>query len=696
VGTPLVDTMGDAIVEFDIKGAFGHLQCVVGIARETAALTGQQMRRDVLTILDRQPVAIVPDADFTGIVIRDPDLCLRYSAALIEGVKVTPSPLWMQQRLARAGMRPINNVVDITNYVMLELGQPLHAFDYDLLRGRAGDRQGDRPTIIMRRAHPGEHLTTLDGVDRGLDPDMLMITDTAGTIAVGGVMGGANTEVNDGTTSVLLEAANFDFLSIRRTSQMLKLSSEAASRFGKRVDPELTVVALARAGQLLEELAGGKVRPVYGDIYPAKPQPKTIELDPAYVNRLLGVDVPVEEMVRILGALECGVTESGGMGEREKERKREPGNGSALPLSHSPILRVTVPSHRQDVNIPADLVEEIGRIYGYDRMSLTLMEDALPPQRRNIALDGEEKVRDVLVGAGLTEIITYTMVDIADDARVRADKVAPDPADTVKVLNPLAADRAHLRRSLVPAQLNTARANLRFSDRVVTFEVGRVFYPRPGETLPAEPRRLSALMIGPREPQGWQPRDVSPLGYFDLKGVVETLLARLEAKDVAWERGEHPATHPGRTARLLIGGKDAGALGELHPVVRAAFDLPSVPVAVMELDLDIVLAGWGAAEPMVEISTQPAIYEDLAVIVDETTPAAQVAALIRQSGGKLLVDLRLFDLYRGGQIATGKKSLAYSLTFQAADRTLTDEDTRKLRAKIVGRLERELGASLRA
>ncbi len=627
----------------------------------------------------------MPDADFTGIVIQAPDLCLRYSAALIERVQVAPSPLWMQQRLARAGMRPINNVVDITNYVMLELGQPLHAFDYDLLRGRAGGR----PTIIMRRAHPGEHLTTLDGVDRALDPDMLMITDTAGTIAVGGVMGGANTEVNDGTTSVLLEAANFDFLSIRRTSQMLKLSSEAGSRFGKRVDPELTVIALARAGQLLEELAGGKVRPVYGDIYPAKPQPKTIVLDPAYVNRLLGVDVPVEEMVRILRALEFGV-------EVVDKEIRKQGNKDDDLVYLSTCLLVTVPTHRQDVNIPADLVEEIGRIYGYDRMPHTLMEDELPPQRRNVALDGEEKVRDVLVGAGLTEIITYTMVDIADDARIRADKVAPDPVDYVKVLNPLAADRAHLRRSLLPGQLNTARANLRFTDRVATFEVGRVFYPRPGETLPAEPRRLSALMIGPREPQGWQPRDASPLGFFDLKGVVETLLARLEVKEVAWERGEHPATHPGRTARLLIGGVDAGMLGELHPVVRAAFDLPNVPVAVMELDLDIVLAGWGAAEPMAEISTQPAIYEDLAVIVDEATPAAQVAALIRQSGGKLLVDLRLFDVYRGGQIAAGKKSLAYSLTFQAADRTLTDEDTRKLRAKIVGRLERELGATLRA
>ncbi len=456
VGTPLIDYLGDAILTFDIKGAFGHLQCVAGIARETAALTGETFRRDVLTILDRKPVAMAPDADFTGIVIRDPDLCLRYSAALIEGVKIGPSPYWMQQRLLRAGMRPISNVVDITNYVMLELGQPLHAFDYDLLRERAGGR----PTIIMRRAHPGEHLTTLDGVDRELDPDMLMITDTAGTIAVGGVMGGANTEVNDATTAVLLEAANFNFLSIRRTSQMLKLSSEAGNRFGKQVDPELTVVALARAGQLLEELAGGKVRPVYGDIYPARPQPKTIELDPGYVNRLLGVDVPVEEMVRILRALEFSV----------------------LSASAPPRLSVTVPSHRQDVSIAADLVEEIGRIYGYDRMPHTLLEDELPPQRRNVSLEGEEKVRDVLVGTGLTEIITYSIVDITDDARVRADKAAADPAEYVKVLNPLSSDRAHLRRSLLPGVLNTARANLRFTDRVAVFEIGRVFTRGPARS----------------------------------------------------------------------------------------------------------------------------------------------------------------------------------------------------------------------
>jgi phenylalanyl-tRNA synthetase beta chain len=300
----------------------------------------------------------------------------------------------MQQRLQHAGQRPINNVVDITNYVMLELGQPLHAFDYDLLRERAGGR----PSIIMRRAFEGEHLTTLDGVDRALDPGMLMITDTAGTIAVGGVMGGANTEVNDGTTAVLLEAANFNFLSIRRTTQILGLSSEAGSRFGKGVDPELTVKALARAGQLLAELAGGAVRPVYGDCYPGKPAPRSIELEPAYINRLLGIDVPVDEMVRVLRALEFEVTEIREDGDRPS-------------VSPSPRLRVAIPSHRLDVSIPADLAEEIGRVYGYDRLPVTLLQDELPPQRRNVALEGEEAVRDILSGAGLDEVITYSMID---------------------------------------------------------------------------------------------------------------------------------------------------------------------------------------------------------------------------------------------------------------------------------------------
>ena len=676
VGTPLVDYLGDTILEFDIKGAFGHLQSILGIAREVAALTGQTLRAPTSPQRMASGPILRADADFAGIVIDAPDLCLRYSAALIEGLTVGPSPLWMQQRLQRAGMRPISNAVDVTNYVMLELGQPLHAFDYDLLKARAGGR----PTIIMRRAYAGERLTTLDGVDRALDPGMLMITDTAGTIAVGGVMGGANTEVHAGTRAILLEAANFDFLSIRRTSQVLKLSSEAGSRFGKRVDPELTVKALARAGELLAELAGGTTRPVYGDVYPGKPAPRSIDLDPAYVRRLLGMDLQVGDVARTLRALEFDVAAG--------VQKDHP---SAAP-SH---LTVKVPGHRLDVNIPADLVEEIGRIYGYDRMPTTLLQDELPPQRRNVPLEGEEKTRDVLCGTGLNEVITYSMIDITDDARLRPDNTPPDPSHHVRVLNPLSAERSHLRRTLLPGLLRTARLNLRFVDRVAIFELGRVFIPRPGEALPAEPRRVAALLTGPREPNAWQSHDTGALGFFDLKGITEALVTRLTLSDVTWERAKHPALHPGRTALLRVKGAEAGILGELHPAVRAAFDLPEIPVIVMELDLEVLLTSWGGAQSVTETSAQPAVYEDLALIVDEATPASQVAWLIRQSGGKLLVDLRLFDLYRGQPVPPGKKSLAYALTFQAPDRTLTDEEVHKLRSKIAGRLERELAATLR-
>ena len=334
-----------------------------------------------------------------------------------------------------------------------------------------------------------------------------------------------------------------------------------------------------------------------------------------------------------------------------------------------------------------------------------------------------------MAGAGQDEGITYSMIDLRDEIRLgRGEVSSPAGGETlggetlggetlggetlggetlggetpplqphVTVLNPLTADRGHLRRTLLPSLLNTTRANLRFTDRVAIFEIGRVFIPRPEETLPAEPRRLAAVMVGPREASTWLGHDALPLGFFDIKGVAEALVARLGLSDVRWERGEHPAMHPGRTARLLVGGTEIGLLGELHPKVRAAFDLPDQPVMLLELDLEALLAGWGTAASleMAELSTQPPIFEDLALLVDEAVPAAQVADLIRQAGGKLLVSVRLFDVYRGGQVPAGKKSLAYALTYQAPDRTLTDEDTRKLRGKIVARLERELGAILR-
>ena len=671
VGMPLADYLGNAVLEFDIKGPFAHLHSVISIAREVAALTGKTYRRDVLTILDREPVQIVPQAPFLDLEIADPDLCPRYSAALIRGVKVGPSPFWMQQRLMRAGMRPINNIVDITNYVMLELGQPLHAFDYQLLRPRPG---GDKPAIIVRRARPGERITTLDGIERDLDPEMLLITDGGGPVAIAGIMGGLESEVTEDTGDVLLESANFDFINNRRTAQMLRLSSEASARFGRRVDPELTVKALARAGQLMAELAGGSVEPVYGDLYPGRAEPRVITLDPAYVGWILGVEIPVDEMVRILESLEFQV--------KVHNRKSE--------------LEVTVPSYRLDVNIPVDLVEEIGRIWGYDRLPTTLIADELPPQRGNPALEGEERVRDVLVGCGLQEVITYSLGNLEAFARLNPAGERPDPDEYVRIANPLSSEREFMRRTLKSNLLETLRDNLRYAERVAIFEVGRVYLPREDEILPAEPRRLAIAMTGPRTDRSWLGGDSGELDFYDLKGVVEALLAHLGLDEsCVFTPSEHPTFKPGRTAALTVNGVEVGVMGEVHPLVCEVFEMEGRRVCLLEFDLEALLGQVSPARFMRPISRFPAVIQDLAVVVDEDVPGRRVEEVITAAGGSLLREALLFDLYRGEQIPSGKKSLAFSLTYQADDRTLTDKEVARVQSRIVRRLERELSAQLR-
>lgn len=664
VGMPLADYMGDAILNLDIKGGFGHLQNVTGIAREAAALLDVPMKSDVLTILDRAPVTSTEQADFIELLIADPDLCPRYSAALISGVKIGPSPFWMQQRLLRAGMRPINNIVDITNYVMIELGQPLHAFDYHKLASR---KAGGKPAIIVRRAKEGETMTTLDNQLRQLDPQMLLITDGGGPVAIAGVMGGLESEVTESTTDILLESANFNFLNNRRTSQMLGLKSEASTRFGKRIDPELTLKALARAGQLMEQLAGGTVKPVYGDVYPGQREPVIITLDPAYVNRLLGLGIPVDEMARILTSLEFKVEEQGDK------------------------LQVTVPRHRLDVSLPADVAEEIARVYGYDRFPSTVLRDELPPQRDNPRLEGAERVRDILAGCGLDEIITYSMTTEAREALLGAKDERP----YLHVINPIAADKIAMRHTLLASALDTMASNLRFVERAAVFEIGAVYLPREGQPLPDEPRHLSMAMTGPRQDENWQTMDRALLDFWDIKGVIEVLVERLHLSDVRYEPVEHSTYHTGRAANLILGEKMVGTFGELHPLVRKSFGLPDQPVCVAELELDLLLdVALGTAYQ--SVSRFPAVREDIAVVVDEAISAAQVEATIWNAGGKLLREVRLFDLYRGEQIGAGRKSLAYRLVYQADDRTLTDDDATRIRAKIIQTLERELSAILRA
>jgi len=681
VGVPLVDYLGDAVLEFDIKGPFAHLYSVFGVAREVAALLDVPLRNDPRRAAASHPVTITPTPHYIVLEIADPDLCPRYSAAFIGGVRVGPSPFWMQIRLRLAGMRPINNIVDITNYVMLELGQPLHAFDYHRLRPRPGET---RPAIIVRRARPNEQMTTLDGVLRTFDGEMLLITDGGGPVAVAGVMGGLESEITDATTDILLESANFHFLSIRRTARLLGLTSEASQRFGRQVDPELTVPAALRAALLMAELAGGTVAPSVGDLYPGRQMPRTVELNPADVTRILGVEVPPDDIVRILTALEFTVRPA-----------------------DSGCYTVTIPSHRPDVTRPVDLVEEIGRIWGYDRFPPTLLQDELPPQRPNVRLECAERVRDLLVGCGLDEVITYSLVDIADEGRLRPQDPSPDPSRYLRLKNPLSADRAYLRQTLLPSLLRTLRDNLRFQERVAIFEIGAVYLPVDGELLPDEPLRLGIVMTGPREPRSWLPdRQTTPLGFYDLKGVVEALLAGLGLSGTFERpvRGEPrsaaewriiDAFHPGRCAQVSVNGTFLGIMGELHPLVREAFDLPQQPVAALEFDMEALLGLWGAPRRMTPISLHPPVYEDLSVVVDEETPAVRVRDLIAQTGAPLLRSVVLFDVYRGEQIGPGKKSLAYRLTYQADDRTLTDQDVARVREKIVRRLEREIGAAIR-
>jgi len=680
VGTPLVDYMGDAVLEFDIKGPFGHLQSVFGVAREVAALLDVPLKKSVVEVLERHPAELTPTPDYLVLEIDDPDLCSRYSAAFIRGVKIGPSPFWMQMRLRLAGMRPISNIVDITNYVMLELGQPLHAFDYHTLRAKPGD---DLPAIVVRRARPGEQMTTLDGELRTFDEEMLLITDGGGPVGIGGVMGGLESEVTETTTDILLEAANFNFLNIRRTSRLLGLTSEASQRFGRRVDPELTVRAAARAAHLMAELGGGAVVSVISDLYPGRQPQRVIEFDPAYATRILGVEVPADEIVRILSSLEFQVSRSQVSGSTDS------GKPAALPPE---TLSVTVPSHRLDVTLPIDLVEEVGRVWGYDRFPTTLMRDELPPQRANLRLEGAGRVRDLLTGSGLDEVITYSMVNVEHEGKLRPLGPPPDPARYLRVRNPISVERAYLRQTLLPSLLHTARENLRFLDHVAIFEIGAVYLPLEGQTLPDEPRRLGGVITGPREARSWLVgQDRTLMDFYDLKGVIEALLAGLGLAGV-FEPGEHTAFHPGRCAQVSVGEDVVGVMGELHPLVRDAFDLPAQPICALEFDLDGLLAAWGAPKTMIPISVHPPVYEDLAVVVDEAVPAVRVRDLVVQTGKPLLRSAVLFDVYRGEQAGADRKSLAYRLTYQADDRTLTDREVAKVRSKITYRLERELDA----
>jgi len=591
--------------------------------------------------------------------------CPRYSATVLENVSAGTAPRWLRSRLQNAGMRSINVVVDATNYVMLETGQPLHAFDYDVLVTRAG---GDAPSLHVRSATPGETLLTLDGVERKLTANHLVIADTLGAIALAGVMGGRETEVSAATKTVLLEAATFNAVSVRKTARQFNLHSEASTRYSKGLSAELVPNAALRACELLQAHAGATVVGL-AETYP-KPQPvQTVELNRSEIERVLGVGLPDGAVERLLTALE-------------------------FRLENTPWgWTITVPTHRLDIQAgAADIIEELARLNGYGDLPGRLLPQELPALVGNAALEFEQKLQDILAVAGLSEALTYSLSSAELESRLR-------PSDRpVSLLNPLSPERSILRTMLLPGLLEVAARNLQSGERVAMFELGPVFHVVPG-LLPEEPRRLAIVLCGRRTASAWDdPHTVKPNQYdfFDGKAALDAVFQGLNIGGVrCTAAGDVPYLHPGRAAVLSVNGLSLGHLGELHPQVARAFELEGRAVIAAELDLEALFSAVPGRVAYHPFGTLPVAKRDMAVIVPEAVTADAILAEIRTAGGELLGDAVLFDVYRGESIPPGTKSLAYALSYQAKDKTLTDKELDKAQQKIEGRLKHLLQATIR-
>ncbi len=698
VGMPLRDYLGNEVLDLFLTPDMARCLNMIGVAREVSALTNVALHLppDETASTGRNEAA-----SYVRVEIANPELCNRYIGLIIKDVVIGPSPNWMQERLLQAGMRPINNIVDITNYVMLEWGQPLHAFDYDLLKQRAVASGQPLPAITVRAGRPGEKMTTLDGIERELDESMLMITDTLGSIAVAGVMGGSETEVGAHTRAILLEAATFEHINNRRAAQKLKLHSEASQRFSRGIPATLNLIAGKRAAALMRDYAGGTIVPGVVDAYPVPQIERVVYTTASDVRRLLGMEVSLETMAESLRRLDISSeivdalpAEHAELGQAAFGLNVEPGER---------LLRCVAPWHRLDIQVPADLCEEVARIIGYEDIATTLMSDVLPPAHINDTLRTEEILRDVLTSLGLMETINYTLTTPENHDKLNRAKpgTAEREQQFITLFNPLSVNRRAMRRSMLVSALENAAYNHRYSQRLATFEIGRVYLPEKGDgKLPLEEHRLSILLTGPRRPSSIHadPAGTEPFDFFDVKGVLEALFARLGMNNngIEYVAVSNQPAFAATCAEIRVHGAVQGIMGEIHPLVLQEFDI-SAEARVYVADLAIaplVKPGW-RLQPMKPISVYQPVVEDLAFVVGEEVTSGALSTAIRKAGGAQLTNVELFDVYRGQSIPQGHKSLAYQLTYESPEGNLSESRVQELRTRIIRRVSETVGANLR-
>ena len=633
----------DTVVDFEITNNRPDCYSILGLAREAAAAFNKPMRHHDPVVRGGAAGEL---SELLEVEVPAEDLCRRYTARMVRNVKIAPSPKWLRQRLRANGVRPINNIVDITNYVMLEYGQPMHAFDY---------RYVGSGKIIVRRSEPGETLTTLDGNVRTLTPGMLVIADETKPIGLAGIMGGENSEIMDDTVDVVFESANFNGTSIRQTALALGMRTEASGKFEKNIDPLLTLPAVDRACELVELLGAGEVMDGVIDVLNDIPEPRTIELEPDRINALLGTDISEADMVEYLRRLEIPVE------------------------GHE----IRVPSWRPDLVGMADIAEEVGRLFGYNNIPTTTFRGAATEGGYTEAMKLENRAGSLCRSLGYSEILTYSFVSpsIFDQIRLPEDSSL---RNAMRIQNPLGEDASIMRTVALPSMLAIlARNNAYHNDAVKLYELAKVYLPKPGQILPDEPKHLVLGTYGEHE------------DFFKMKGEIEAFLRGMNVPEARYTAEKHdPTFHPGRCARVSVGGVDLGCFGQIHPLVARSYGIDG-EIFAAELNFTALLSLQLPEKTYTPLPKYPAVTRDIAVVCGDSVTVAALSDCIRAAGSKLLRSVELFDIYRGKGIASGSKSAAFRLTLRADDRTLTDADSDGVVSAVLAALEKELNAKLR-